>query len=306
MWGWGGGFRITWSLLQLTALTSWVPFITQGRSDYTDHLVPYGRLWLAPGSYLRKPTPGVLRRVRGSHLGSQLSSCEGDRENSQGSHCHPSSSKASPPPGGEGIRGWGCYSTLLHHPGLSVQLVGQPVSLSLLGGHWELCPAAAAPDCLTDLRAGRSSSSSGGLPGSRHHRGTRPPGAAPAECYPRGGKAGARPAHTWPACLTEVGRRARALAHARAQGSRAPAAGPGGGTARRRAGRGARGARAPHPRAAERYFGWQEAPRHFRRAARRRAGGSTPARQASERASWLRPCAGVSSLPRRDPRRLEP
>lgn len=40
-------------------------------------------------------------------------------------------------------------------------------------------------------------------------------------------------------------------------------------------GRGARGARAPHPRAAERYFGWQEAPRHFRRAVCR-AGASLP------------------------------
>ncbi|XP_006902967.1 PREDICTED: uncharacterized protein LOC102855092 [Elephantulus edwardii] len=45
-------------------------------------------------------------------------------------------------------------------------------------------------------------------------------------------------------------------------------------------GRGARGARARHTRAAERYFGWQEAPRHFRRAACR-AGGFTPAREAS-------------------------
>lgn len=44
--------------------------------------------------------------------------------------------------------------------------------------------------------------------------------------------------------------------------------------------RGACGARAPHPRAAERYFGWQEAPRHFRRAACG-ARGFTPAREAS-------------------------
>lgn len=58
-------------------------------------------------------------------------------------------------------------------------------------------------------------------------------------------------------------------------------------------GRGARGARAPHPRAAERYFGWQEAPRHFRRAAGR-AGGFTPAHEANGQVGCGRAAAAHS------------
>lgn len=252
----------------------------RGRSDSTGPPASSSlSFWLAePGSRPRHstlPSPQTCTGL-GNHLGSPLSSGEGGSEESPGSSCNPRAQRCPPPLGG------GAAGTSSAASAVGVQLVGGPSRRRRrrvrTGAPLSRAPAAGFGPTDRGLRLAPP-------PRTRSSQ-------APSWSGRRGGNAKLRAART---CLTDrqtLGS-GRVPARARARASRACRR-PRGRDRTAASGRGARGARAPHPRAAERYFGWQEAPRHFRRAASR-ARGFTPAREASRQVGCGRAAAAAPS-----------
>lgn len=144
--GGGGGSESPGAALHLTALTSQVPFSTQGRSDSQGHLASSRRFWLEPDSRLPKPTPrfsaGTLG-FRGVTSGADSAAAKATARKARGSHCHPYQFSSVPSPR---WRGWMSYRTLLHYLGCRFNWWGGPsqyrVSWEATGSH----APAAAPD----------------------------------------------------------------------------------------------------------------------------------------------------------------